>query len=142
MKTSESRYCKCIYFSANALARKIEKLACDCWKTVNLSPSHAYLLMVVIEDPGVQPGTLSDELQLTPSTITRLIEKLEEKKLVVRTMEGKVTNVYPTPKAKDLYSKLKECSNNFVETYSSILGREESARLVQNINKVADKLQD
>jgi len=142
MKTSESRYCKCIYFSANALARKIEKLAADCWKKVNLSPSHAYLLMVVIEDPGVQPGTLSDELQLTPSTITRLIEKLEEKKLVVRTMEGKVTNVYPTPKAKDLYSKLKECSNNFVETYLGILGKEESARLVQNINKVADKLQD
>jgi DNA-binding MarR family transcriptional regulator len=141
VKTSESRYCRCIYFSANALARKIEKLACDCWKKVNLSPSHAYLLMVVIEDPGVQPGILANELQLTPSTITRLIEKLEEKKLVVRTADGKVTNVYPTPKAKGMYSELKECSNDFVEVYGGILGKEESARLVQNINKVADKLQ-
>ena len=128
MKASQSRYCKCIYFSANALARKIEKLACDCWQKVNLSPSHAYLLMVVIEDPGIQPGLLAHELQLTPSTITRLMEKLEEKRLVVRTTEGKVTNVYPTPKAKDMYPKLKECSNNFVEIYAGILGREESAR--------------
>lgn len=142
MKTSESRYCKCMYFSANALARKIEKLAGDCWKKVGLSPSHAYLLMVVIEDAGVQPGTLADELQLTPSTITRLIEKLEEKKLVVRTAEGKVTNVYPTPKGKELYPKLKECSKNFYDTYASVLGKEESARLVQNINKLADKLND
>jgi DNA-binding MarR family transcriptional regulator len=142
MKASESRYCDCMYFSANALARKIEKLACDCWKKVNLSPSHAYLLMVVVEDPGVQPGTLADELQLTPSTITRLIEKLEERKLVVRTTEGKVTNVYPTPKAKELYPKLKECSNNFFETYSKILGKEESSKLVCNINKLADKLYD
>jgi DNA-binding MarR family transcriptional regulator len=140
MKTSESRYCKCMYFSANALARKIEKLAGDCWKKINLSPSHAYLLMVVVEDPGVQPGALADELQLTPSTITRLIEKLEEKKLVVRTTEGKVTNVYPTPKAKELYPKLKECSKHFYEIYSGVLGKEESARLVQNINKLADKL--
>ena len=131
-----------MYFSANALARKIEKLACDCWKKVNLSPSHAYLLMVVVEDPGVQPGTLADELQLTPSTITRLIEKLEERKLVVRTTEGKVTNVYPTPKAKELYPKLKECSNEFYETYSSVLGKNESAKLVGNINKLADKLHD
>ncbi len=142
MKTSESRYCKCIYFSANALARKIEKLACDCWKKVNLSPSHAYLLMVVVEDPGVQPGTLAAELQLTPSTITRLIEKLEEKKLAIRTTEGKVTNVYPTPKAKEIYPKLKDCSNNFFEIYSGILGKEESSRLVQNINRLADRLQD
>jgi len=142
MKTSQSRYCTCIYFSANALARKIEKLACDCWKEVSLAPSHAYLLMVVVEDPGVQPGTLADELQLTPSTITRLLEKLEEKKLVVRTTEGKVTNVYPTPKAKGLYPKLKECSKNFVEIYSGILGKEESSKLVHNINKLADKLQE
>jgi len=142
MKTSESRYCSCMYFSANALARKIEKLACDCWKKVNLSPSHAYLLMVVVEDPGVQPGVLSDELQLTPSTITRLIEKLEERKLVVRTTEGKVTNVYPTPKAKELYPKLKECSKEFYETYSSVLGKDESTRLVCKINMLADKLHD
>lgn len=142
MKTSESRFCSCMYFSANALARKIEKVACDCWKKVNLSPSHAYLLMVVVEDPGVQPGTLADELQLTPSTITRLIEKLEERKLVVRTTEGKVTNVYPTRKAKELYPKLKECSNEFYQTYASILGKGESAKLVCNINKLADKLHD
>ena len=122
------------------MARKIEKLACECWKKVNLSPSHAYLLMVVLEEPGVQPGFLSDELQLKPSTVTRLIEKLEEKKLVVRTTDGKITNVYPTPRSKELYPKLKECSNDFVGIYGSILGKEESARLVQNINKVADKL--
>jgi DNA-binding MarR family transcriptional regulator len=129
-----------MYFSANALARKMEKLAGESWKKVNLSPSHAYLLMIVIEDPGVQPGVLSDEMQLTPSTITRLIEKLEEKKLVVRTTGGKLTNVYPTPKAKEMLPKLKECVNHFFDVYSKILGKEESLRLVQSMHKLADKL--
>ena len=140
MKASESRYCKCMYFSANALARKIEKLAGDCWKRVDLSPSHAYLLMLVIEEPGIQPTALAEHLQLQPSTITRLIEKLEEKKLLVRTAEGKITNVYPTPKGKDLLPKLRECVNEFYSSYSSILGKEESAKLVQSIGKFADKL--
>ena len=140
MKTSESRFCSCIYFSANALARKIEKLAVESWKRVDLSPSHAYLLMTVISEPGIQPGALSDELQLTPSTITRLIEKLEEKKLVVRTTEGKVTNVYPTPKAKELLPKLKECTSHFYETCSGILGKDETSRMVTNMNKLGDKL--
>lgn len=129
-----------MYFSSNALARKIEKLAIESWKPVNLSPSHAYLLLMVLDEPGIQPMALVDELQLTPSTITRLIEKLEEKKMVVRTTEGKLTNVYPTPKAKDLQPKLKECVKEFSEKYATVLGADESARLVVSMNKVADKL--
>lgn len=140
MKTSESKYCRCLYFTANALARKIEKLAQDSWSKVDLSPSHAYLLMMAIEDPGIQPSALADHLQLQPSTITRLIEKLEDRKLVIRATEGKMTNVYPTPKGKELLPKLKECLNEFYSSYAGILGKEESARLVQSMGKVADKL--
>ena len=142
MKTSESTYSRCIYFVSNALARKTEMLAVAAWKPAGLSPSHAYLLMLVLDDPGIQPGALSDELHLTPSTITRLIEKLEEKKLVVRTAEGKTTNVYPTPKAKEMYPLLKKCVKVFYETYTTILGEEESSRLVHSMGKIADKLAD
>jgi DNA-binding MarR family transcriptional regulator len=95
---------------------------------------------MAIEEPGVQPSALADHLQLQPSTITRLIEKLEDRKLVVRTTEGKMTNVYPTPKGKELLPKLKECLNEFYSSYAGILGKEESARLVQSMGKVADKL--
>jgi DNA-binding MarR family transcriptional regulator len=140
MKTSESKYCRCLYFTANSLARKIEKLAQDSWSKVDLSPSHAYLLMLAIEQPGVQPSFLADHLQLQPSTITRLIEKLETRKLVVRATEGKTTNVYPTSKAKELMPKLKECRNDFYASYAGILGKEESDKLVQSMGKIADKL--
>jgi MarR family transcriptional regulator, organic hydroperoxide resistance regulator len=122
------------------MARKIEKLAIKSWKKVNLSPSHGYLLMLVIEDPGIQPGGLAEQLLLSPSTVTRLVEKLEGKKLVVRTTEGKATNVYPTPKGKEFLPKLKECLKMFYENYSAILGKEESARMVQNMNLITDKL--
>lgn len=140
MKTSDSKYCKCLYFTANSLARKIDKLAQESWSKVDLSPSHAYLLMMVLEEPGIQPGLLADHLQLQPSTVTRLVEKLEEKKLLVRTTEGKVTNVYPSPKGKDLLPKLKECLHEFYTRYAAILGKDESAKLVQQMGKVADKL--
>ena len=140
MKSSESRYNKCLYFSANALARKIERIAVDSWKDVGLSPSHGYLLMIVLDEPGVQPTAISNELQLTPSTITRLIEKLEDAKLLVRTNEGKLTNIYPTPKAKELSPRMKNCVNNFHQKYTAILGEQESGRIVSSINKLNDKL--
>ena len=140
MKSSNSRFNKCLYFSANALARKVEKIAVENWKKIDLAPSHAYLLLMVLENPGMQPGCIAEEMQLTPSTITRLIEKLEEKKLVIRTAEGKLTNVYPTPKGKELLPKMKVCMGDFAKTYMDILGADESMRMVQNINKLTDKL--
>jgi DNA-binding MarR family transcriptional regulator len=96
--------------------------------------------MLVVEEPGIQPTTLSEHLQLQPSTITRLIEKLESKKLLVRTYEGKLTNVYPTPKGKAMGPELKECLHEFYSRYSETLGQEESAKLVQNMARIADRL--
>jgi len=140
MKSSDSKFSKCLYFTANALARKVEQLAIDSWKPANLSPSHAYLLMMVMEEPGLQPGCMANHLQLAPSTVTRLIEKLEEKKLVVRTTEGKVTNVYPTPSAKSILPQLEACKQNFYKTCCSVLGKEESIRVVTDMHILADKL--
>lgn len=140
MKTSCSKYAQCLYFTSAALARKVEKLANESWKKVALSPSHAYLLIAVLEEPGIQPTALAEHLQLQPSTITRLIEKLEGKKLVIRTTEGKLTNVYPTPKAKELQPKLAACMKGFWEAYSRILGKEESNKLVKDLARIADKL--
>jgi DNA-binding MarR family transcriptional regulator len=138
-KLSDSSYAQCLYFTTNALARKVEKMASLSWKKVNLSPSHGYLLMLVIDEPGIQPMALSADLHLKPSTITRLIEKLESKKLVVRTFEGKLTNVYPTPKGKELVPKLKQCVADFYESYAAVLGKQESGRLVKNLIRAADK---
>lgn len=140
MKTSCSKYAQCLYFTSAALARKIEKLATESWKPVDLSPSHAYLLLAVLEEPGIQPTALAEHLQLTPSTISRLLEKLEEKKLVVRTTEGRLTNVYPTPKARELQPKMGVCMNDFLQRYTALLGKEESGRLVTEMSRIADKL--
>ncbi len=122
------------------MARKVEKLALESWKPVDLSPSHAYLLLMVLEKPGTQPGCIANHLQLSPSTVTRLIEKLEERKLVTRTTEGKQTNVYPSDAAIALLPLLTKCLNHFYNNYSTILGRDESCKLITNMGLVADKI--
>jgi len=122
------------------LARKIEKLAIECWKPVDLSPSHAYLLMMVLEEPGLHPGVLANHLQLTPSTITRLIEKLEEKKLVLRQFEGKKTCVYPSEDGVAIFPLLRDCLTDFHTNSCCIIGKDESKRMVSDMSLIADKL--
>jgi len=140
MKVSESQYCQCMYFVSNAFARKMSKLAEEAWKPVDLSPSHAYLLMLAIKQPGIQPSEIVDQLQLTPSTITRLIEKLEDKKVVIRTTEGKITYVFATPKGQQMLPEMEVCLTNFHSRYSKLLGSQESESLIQNMLKLADRI--
>jgi MarR family transcriptional regulator, organic hydroperoxide resistance regulator len=140
MKVCNSRFCNCVYFSSAAFARKIEKLATESWKQVNLAPAHAYLLLFVIDKPGVQPGDIAKELMLQPSTITRFIEKLEEKMLLTRTVMGKTTNVYATDMALEMLPQLKACSKNFYDNYAAILGASASSNLVNTMNQLTDKL--
>lgn len=140
MKTSECRYATCPYFLASTVARKIEKIALESWKETGLAPSHAYLLLLTMEEPGIQAGAIAQNLQLTPSTITRLIEKLEEKKLVTRIQEGKQTNVFPTQKARDMKPLLKKCSDDFHQKYLELIGKNDSRQFIQYMTKIADRI--
>lgn len=129
-----------MYFVSAAFARKMERLAEESWKEVDLSPSLAYLLMLVIEEPGSQPTYLGKQLQLKPSTVTRLVEKLEQRKLLIRTTEGKITNVYPTPKGRELHPKLKICLGDFISSYHDLISKEESGKLLETMMRVADRM--
>ncbi|NCI45510.1 MarR family winged helix-turn-helix transcriptional regulator [Sediminibacterium soli] len=140
MKTSECRYCTCPNFLAGTVARKIEKMAAESWKETGLAPSHAYLLLLTLEEPGIQAGIIAQHLQLTPSTITRLVEKLEERKLVTRVSEGKQTNVFPTQKAREMKPLLKKCSEDFHEKYTELLGKSDSKQFIQYMTRIADRI--
>ncbi|MBK9737623.1 MAG: winged helix-turn-helix transcriptional regulator [Saprospiraceae bacterium] len=133
MEKHSSPYCGCLYFSTNALSRIMTKMADEEFTITGLSSSYAFLLMVVNNKPGVQPKEIGQQMQLTPSTITRLIEKLEQKKLVERKTNGRTTEVYPTDKGLQLEPKIKEAWMNLFHRYTELLGKEEGEKLTSNI---------
>ena len=57
---------------------------------------------MVLEISRTQPDSIANHLQISPSTVTRLIEKLKEKQLVIRTAEGRQTSLFLTIVAKQL----------------------------------------
>ncbi|VAW65860.1 hypothetical protein MNBD_GAMMA08-1659, partial [hydrothermal vent metagenome] len=75
---------KCIYFNSNALTRQINKIWDDAFKPFGLSPSHAYVLRLVLDQPGISMKQIAEELELAPSTVTRFIDSLINKKFLTR----------------------------------------------------------
>ena len=135
------KYCGCLYFTANALSRVMTRMADEAFATTGLSPSHAFVLMSVNDSPGIQPGELSRQMQLTPSTVTRLVEKLEGRGLVERQSAGKATQVLPTAASKAMQPKLKACWKSLYERYAEVLGKDVAVELTGTVNQARMKLE-
>ncbi|MBD2756875.1 MarR family winged helix-turn-helix transcriptional regulator [Spirosoma validum] len=135
-----SRFSACLLFSANALARAITAIGDEEFGRFGLCYSHAYLLCEVVAQPGISPSQLSETLYLTPSTITRLVEKLELKRLVRRESEGKKTLIFPTPEGEALQPEVSKAWDQVGARYSQILGDTNVCQLTQQVLKAAKTL--
>ncbi len=140
MDKKDSKYCSCLYYSANAFARVMTKLADEAFASTGLAPSYAFLLMTVNGKAGVQPKEISEQMQLTPSTVTRLIEKMEQKQYVVRKSVGRAVEVFPTDKSLALQPQLKSAWEELYKKYAATLGDEKASMLTVEIYDAFKKL--
>ncbi|MCB1175318.1 MAG: MarR family transcriptional regulator [Leptospiraceae bacterium] len=137
----QETYCNCLYYSAGALGRVMNKLAEEAFAPIGLSPSHAFLVMSVHWRPGLQPGQLSQQMMLEPSTITRLIEKLEAAELVERKKDGKNVYVYPGKKGALKFEQAKKAWQELLANYTKKLGKKEAEELTRLAYRAVAKLE-
>ena len=140
MTKCESKYCGCLYYSANALARVMTRMAEEEFASTGFSPSYAFVLMTVSSQPGIHPKDLSTHMQLTPSTVTRLVEKLEFRGLLKRKIAGRSTEIQLTSKGQKLIGVIEKSWGNLYERYSNQIGEEEAKELTLKMNDALDKL--
>lgn len=131
----------CLYFQTNSLSRILSGMADEIFRDVGLSPSHAFLLMKVNDEPGIQPSKLSEALRLSPSTITRLIEKMEYRGYLERVSEGRATHVYPTDSCRDKDGDLREAWQALKGRYTQKLGERYTEVLTEMSIKAIDQLE-
>lgn len=132
----------CLYFTANSLARNIGKMADVAFKDVGLSPSHAFMMMLVNEQPGITQKELSEHLGLAPSTLTRFADKLVYRGFIERDQEGKVVRIYPTDDGKALAGPIAAAWKRLYTDYSAILGEQNGIDLTKAIDNANKRLDD
>ena len=140
LKKTEELFHNCLYFTANSLARKITKMADECFKMTGLAPSHAFLMMLVNDYPGIGPKALGDHLNLAPSTVTRFVDALIYKGFLTKTAQGKNTFIEITDQGKDLLEPIAAAWKNLYCRYSDILGEENGQNLTRTVDEAGKKL--
>ncbi|RFZ78484.1 MarR family transcriptional regulator [Lacrimispora amygdalina] len=132
----------CLFFTTVKLSRVFGKIAEEAFSKTGLSPSHALLLYLVNQKEEILQKELGETLHLTPSTITRLIEKLERKTLVSKRCEGKSVILSTTPQGIALQKSIMESWISLHEQYQGILTEEETAQFLNLSKKLLGKLEN
>ena len=127
MAETSHPYCRCLFYSANALARNITRVTEEAFARTGVAPSLAFVLMTVGRNPGIQPSEVARIMMLSPSTLTRLTEKLEGKGLLRREAQGKTIRIHLTDQGQALGPALLEAWQETFRRYTGILG-EDAAR--------------
>lgn len=138
---NESFLHNCLYFTTNRLSRAITRMADEAFATTGLAPAYGYVIRLVVAKPGITQKELSEKLYITPSTLTRFIDKLEGKRLVERKVQGKTVLVYPTEKGRELEPSIRAASKKLLQTYQEILGVEAAVLLTQTQESTSDQLE-
>ena len=130
----------CLYFTANAVARQISKLADEAFAPTGLCPSGALLLSLVTQRPGIAPSEAAEVLHLAPSSVTRFADHLERRELVRREPAGRQMLLHPTAAGKKLLREVEACWQDLHERYSAQVGVKRGQKLAQDLCGVAERL--
>lgn len=135
---------KCLYFNSNALARSVTKVWTDAYKRFDLSPPHAFMVRLVLAQPGIFPRDLADELSLSRSTVTRFLDSLEKKGFISRKAtgeDGREVRVFPTSKAKKIHVQLNETRQLLAEKMNALFGEQEILDVVNKLRDIKSTLE-
>jgi DNA-binding MarR family transcriptional regulator len=89
----------------------------------------------------MRPTEVAHHMLLAPSTVTRLVEKMETAGYLRRQREGKTIQIFPTAKSTRLDAKIKSCWRGLHDRYADLLGKENSARLTAEVFAAAQTLE-
>jgi len=131
----------CLFFTSNRLGRAMTKMAEEAFAPTGLTPMYGYVIRLAVGTPGISQKELAEKLSITPSTLTRFVDKLETKKLVERKVQGKTVLVYPTAKGESMAETIRQASRDLRARYDEALGQLFAAELSDQLVSSSKKLE-
>ena len=97
------------------------------------------MFALIVNNPGIRPGTLSEELRIKPSNVAVIVNALAAERLVERRQdrtELRANTLYPTKSGQKLYQKMWDIHRDLDKLLLSPLSVQERAAFVDMLRKL------
>lgn len=133
---------RCLYFNCNALVRQINRIWDEAYAEAGLSAPHAYLLRMVARHQGLTQQKVAEELRLEKSTVTRFVNGLIDKGLLLRKKGEDVREnlLYATSSGARLAVRLDEIGNELYSRMRKELGGKHFDDLVSDMRVTLERI--
>lgn len=133
----------CLYFNTTALARTLEREWSRAFKPFGLTPSQAFMLRVVLDQPGLLQSAVAQTMVISRPTATRTLDGLQERSLVERRStprDGREYAIFPTASALALKDALNAASGEVTARLKKELGAADFNETVGKVKNVRSTL--
>lgn len=134
---------RCLYFNTTALARVLEREWTRAFKPFGLTPSQAFMLRVVLENPALLQSELAKQLAIARPTATRTLDGLQKLGLVERrstATDGREYAIHPTASALALKDSLNAASGAVTRRLKKELGAAHFDDTVTKVKQIRSTL--
>jgi DNA-binding MarR family transcriptional regulator len=133
----------CLYFNTTALARVVEREWAQAFKPFGITPPQAFLLRLVLAQPGMSQHEIATELTISRPTATRLIDGLQALGLLERRdaeHDARHWSVHPTAKARAMHDALNAASGAVTRRIQQHVGKDNFLDTVGKVRAVCSAL--
>jgi MarR family transcriptional regulator, organic hydroperoxide resistance regulator len=130
-KTQDYLEC-CLYFTANSLARVVARMADEEFGKLGLCSSHAFLLMLAADAPGISQKELAEHLNLAQSTVSRFVDSLAQRGYLEKRAAGKLAQIHATESGKAQLEAIHDAWQALYGRVNDILGQTANDRLAKS----------
>jgi len=128
-----------------ALTRTVHAIIDVQFKTINLQKGQSIYLTRICENPGISLMDLSRKLMMDKSSSTKAVKKLISGGLVLKAQDPhdkRSYQLFPTPKAKDVYNFIIEEESRQVQQCYSGFNDEEKAAVCELVRKMRRNIEE
>ena len=112
----------------------------EAWAGLGLTMTQLRMLFLVRENDGASAGMLADSLKVTPSTLTRIMDRLVRNHLVQRRVDDedrRLARHYLTPSAQDMVGELERTGREQFYSIFRELSPSQLERLLAGLRDLA-----
>jgi DNA-binding MarR family transcriptional regulator len=133
----------CLYFNTTALARLLEREWTKAFKPFGLTAPQAFMLRVILEQPGLLQNALATALTISRPTATRTLDGLQNMGLVERRStesDGREYAIFPTAAAQALKDQINAASAAVTLRLKKELGASQFKETVDKVRATRSSL--